>query len=80
MTKQTHRSNDLSSSRKFDADVAAIVDAVLDDPARADDAKALLTQKLGAPEMVRVAVAKTAPKAIRAQEEADDDMWDNVPV
>ena len=80
MTKQTHRANSPTSARKYDADVAAIVDAVLDDPARADDAKALLTQKLGAPGMVRVAVAKTTPKPVRVQEDADDDMWDNVPV
>ena len=63
-----------------DADVAALVDAVLADPSRAEDAKALLTRKLQAPGTVRVAVPKTVAKRRLEVEDADDDMWDNVPV
>jgi len=56
------------------------VDAVLADPSRAEDAKALLTRKLEAPDVVRIAVPKTSPKVRRICEDAEDDMWDNVPV
>ena len=80
MTKLTTRSADRISVGAYDADVAAIVDAVLADPARADDAKALLTQKLGAPDVVRLAVPKSVRKPGSLREDADDDMWDNVPV
>ena len=80
MTKVTNRSEDRISAGGYDADVAAIVDAVLADPARADDAKALLTQKLRAPGVVRLAVPKSVRKPASLREEADEDMWDNVPV
>lgn len=80
MTKMTPRTGKHSNDRAYDADVAAIVDAVLADPTRAEDAKALLTSKLEAPGVVRVAVPKTTPNPTRVLEEADDDMWDNVPV
>ena len=80
MTKVKTRSADRISADAYDADVAAIVDAVLADPARADDAKALLTQKLGAPDVVRLAVPKSVRKSFSLREDADEDMWDNVPV
>lgn len=80
MTKGILVSDKQQANRAYDADVAAIVDAVLADPTRAEDAKALLTRKLAAPEMVRLAVPKTTPNPSRGLTEADDDMWDNVPV
>ncbi|MBT8458097.1 MAG: hypothetical protein HKP37_01145 [Boseongicola sp.] len=80
MTKMKPEHNKQAKARGHDADVAAIVDAVLADPTRAEDAKALLTSKLDAPSVVRVAVPKTTPNPKRVAQDADDDMWDNVPV
>lgn len=56
-------------------DIDRIVDALLENPTRAGDIKALLRQKMTAPEVVRVAHAATGP----SPEDADD-LWDNVPV
>lgn len=80
MTKMTTVAGKRTQSLRHDADVDAIVDAVLADPSRAEDAKALLTRKLEAPDVVRVAVPKTTPNPTRVAEDADDDMWDNVPI
>jgi len=80
MAKTTTNLKDTSSVRGHDADVSALVDAVLADPSRAEDAKALLTQKLYAPKVSRIAVPNTSSKTRFAAEEAEDDMWDNLPV
>ena len=63
-----------------DADVTAIVDALMADPSRAEDAKALLTRKLEAPDVVRLAVPKARITRDVEAEDSDDDLWDNVPV
>ena len=80
MSKTTTYLNKAGAEHGYDVDVAAIVDAVLADPSRAEDAKALLTRKLEAPDVVRIAVPKTAAKVRLICEDAEDDMWDNVPV
>lgn len=80
MTKMTSGSGKLAVARSHDTDVAAIVDSVLADPARAEDAKALLTRKLEAPDVVRVAVSRATLNPTSVADDADDDMWDNVPV
>ena len=64
----------------YDADVASIVDAVLADPSRADDAKALLTRKLKEPNVVPLFVAGAASYSKTNSDDYDDDLWDNVPV
>jgi len=80
MSKTTTHLNKAGAKHGYDVDAAAIVDAVLADPSRAEDAKALLTRKLEAPDVVRIAVPKTSPKARLIRDDAEDDMWDNVPV
>ena len=72
------RDEDLVAA-SFDEDVDAIVDAVAADPSCADSAKALLTNKMRAPEMVRVVAPKPAPTKAAVQDDVDD-MWDNVPI
>ena len=80
MTKMKPQMKDQPRAAVYDADVVAIVDAVLADPARAEDAKALLTRKLSTPDGVRLAVRRSVPKASAVRDEVDDDMWDNLPV
>ena len=72
------RDEDLVAA-SFDEDVDAIVDAVAADPSCADSAKALLTNKMRAPEMVRVVSPKPVVAKVASFEDVDD-MWDNVPV
>ena len=80
MTKMKPQINDPQTSAVYDADVVAIVDDVLANPARAEDAKALLTRKLSTPDGVRLAVRRSVPKSSTVGDEVDDDMWDNLPV
>ncbi len=80
MTKQIITNAQRDASTTYDADVTAIVDALLADPTRVEDAKALLTRKLKAPDVVRFAVPKTVRPQRQEVEDAEDDLWDNVPV
>lgn len=75
MTRQSTMKN--TNWPDTDADVDAIVEAILADPSRAEDAKALLRYKMSAPDVVRLLAPK--PRA-QAFEDSDEDLWDNVPV
>ena len=66
------------SQRMQDSDVDEIVEALVADPTCAEDVKALLKQKLAAPDVVRM-IAPKPTRTAAANDEADD-MWDNVPV
>ncbi len=60
------------------SDVDEIVEALVADPSCAEDVKALLKQKLAAPDVVRmIAPKRQAPTA--ANDDAED-LWDNVPI
>ena len=80
MTQPLPKTSWEENSQEVDADVDRIVDALLDDPSSARKAKALLTRKLEAPDVVRVAVQSRRNADEVAIEDADDDLWDNVPV
>ena len=74
MNKETenHKSRD---------DVDEIVDALVADPSRASDVKALLKRKIAAPDIVRMVVPRAAnAKFAVADDDAEDDIWDNMPV
>ena len=79
MNKPVVELKECATAASFDADVDAIVNAVLADPSCANDAKALLTSKLKAPETVRVVAPKPVPVHVATQDDVDD-MWDNVPI
>ena len=79
MKTPTIRRDEVPKTTSFDADVDAIVDAVLADPSCAENAKALLTNKLLAPDTVRVVSPKPVVAKVASFEDVDD-MWDNVPV
>lgn len=64
---------------EYDRDVETIVDSVVADPSRADIAKALLTRKIAAPDIVRVARVANVPSG-PDRAEADEELWDNLPV
>ena len=62
-------------------EVDEIVDALVADPTRANDVKAILRHKISAPDIVRMVAPKTANvKAAVTDEDLDDDIWDNVPI
>jgi len=66
----------MSEPRQGRDDIDRIVDALLENPTRAGDIKALPRQKMTAPEVVRVAHAVTTGPST----EDIDEFWDNVPV
>jgi len=62
-------------------EVDEIVDALVADPTRADDVKAMLRHKISAPDIVRMVAPKVGiAKDAVTDEESDDDIWDNLPV
>lgn len=67
---------DITEARYGRDDIDRIVDALLQNPDQAGDIKALLRQKMTAPDIVHVV---RAARPERATEELDD-FWDNVPV
>ncbi len=70
--KKHHRNQD---------EVDDIVDALVADPTRASDVKALLKRKIAAPDIVHMVVPRAAEsKAAVAEDDTEDDLWDNVPV
>lgn len=62
-------------------EVDEIVDALVADPTRANDVKAILRHKISAPDIVRMVAPKTgSARAAITEEDLDDDIWDNVPI
>jgi hypothetical protein len=62
-------------------EVDEIVDALVADPTRANDVKAILRHKISAPDIVRMVAPKSRiAKVAVTDEEADDDIWDNLPI
>ena len=62
-------------------EVDEIVDALVADPTRANDVKAILRHKISAPDIVRMVAPKAAnAKSVVTDEDLDDDIWDNVPI
>ncbi len=62
-------------------EVDDIVDALVADPTRASDVKALLKRKIAAPDIVHMVAPRAAPaKAAGAEDDTEDDLWDNVPI
>ncbi|MGI9388961.1 MAG: hypothetical protein ACR2O1_02790 [Boseongicola sp.] len=62
-------------------EVDEIVEALVADPTRANDVKALLRRKIAAPGVVQLVVpSKEGQKSVVIEEDSDDDVWDNMPV
>ncbi len=62
-------------------EVDKIVDALVADPTRANDVKALLKRKIAAPDIVTMVIPRATPSKVAVSEdESEDDLWDNVPV
>ncbi|MEL7460547.1 MAG: hypothetical protein AAFX45_11100 [Pseudomonadota bacterium] len=60
-------------------DIDRIVDALLENPERVSDIKALLRNKMIAPETV--CVVNPVAASVPVDDDSDlDDLWDNVPV
>ncbi|MEL7027230.1 MAG: hypothetical protein AAGO57_08395, partial [Pseudomonadota bacterium] len=57
-------------------DIDRIVEALLDNPERAQDIKNLLRQKMNAPDVLRV-MSATAAERPDDPEPDSDDFWDN---
>lgn len=60
-------------------DVDTLVDEVLSDPSKADDVKAALKRRVFGPQIVDFRV-KLTRRASDGDEDAESDLWDNVPV
>ena len=72
--------NNAEKSRNHD-EVDQIVDALVADPSCASDVKMLLRRKIAAPDIVHMIAPRPAGvKAAITEGEAEDDMWDNMPV
>ena len=74
MNKETER-------HQTQDEVDDIVDALVADPTRASDVKAMLKRKIAAPDIVHMVAPRRAPaKAGVAEDDTEDDLWDNVPI
>lgn len=70
---------DIVESGEGRDDIDRIVDALLENPERISDIKALLRNKMDAPEKVRVAYPVSGDAPLPDSSDLDD-FWDNVPV
>ena len=74
MNKETER-------HQTQDEVDDIVDALVADPTRASDVKALLKSKIAAPDIIQMVAPRRPPaKAVVAEDDTEDDLWDNVPI